>query len=131
MAIARDTTLANIKPLSGAIVRKYTAGGAIVPGELVTMSSDGKVDPTDTTSAAQKVVGVALPAGATTAFADTDVIDVVVFGPVQCVTGGTPDAIAYGSDTAGEVAESAGTNDSRAGWVESATVLFINPYLPA
>ena len=131
MAIGRDTTLANIKPLAGAIVRRYTAGGAIIPGELVSMSSDGKVDPTNTTSAAQKVVGVALPNGTTAAFADTDIIDVVVHGPVQCVTGGTPGAQLFGSDTAGEPAESAGTNDSRAGWVESATVVFISPYLPA
>lgn len=129
--MARDTTIANIKPLQGAIIRKYTAGAAVIPGELVSMQSDGKVDPSDTTSSAMKVVGVALPNGDTAAFADGDVIDVVVFGPVNCLTGQTIDATIFATDTAGEPGEAAGTNDSRAGWAESATVLFVNPYLPA
>ena len=45
MAIARDTTTANIKPLEGAIVRRFVAGSAIAPGEVVSMSSDGYIDP--------------------------------------------------------------------------------------
>lgn len=39
MAIARDTTAANIKPLEGAIIRRYTAGAAIAAGEIVSMQS--------------------------------------------------------------------------------------------
>ncbi len=131
MAIARDTTVANIKPLQGAIVRRYTAGAAVIPGELVSMQADGKVDPTNTTSSAMKVAGVALPNGTTTAFADGDRIDVVVFGPVNCVTGGTPGATLFGTNTAGEPGESAGSNVVHAGWVETATIVFINPNLVA
>ena len=121
MAIARDTTAANIKPLEGAIVRRFTAGVAVAAGELVTMQSDGYVDPTNT-SAVQNIAGVALQAAA----AAGDRIDVVVFGPVKCLTGATIGATVYGSDTAGEPAETAGTKTTIAGWAESATVLFVS-----
>jgi hypothetical protein len=123
MAIARDTTADNIKPLNGAIIRRYTAGAAVAAGEIVSMQSDGYVDPANTTSAAQKVMGVALQA----ATAAAQVIDVVVFGPVVCVTGATPGATIHASDTAGEPAESAGTNGGITGIAESATVVFVRP----
>lgn len=121
MAIARDTTAANIKPLQGAIVRRFTAGATVAAGELVTMQSDGYVDPTNT-SAVQNIAGVALQG-----VAAGQRVDVVVFGPVQCLTGATVGATVYGSDTAGEPAETAGTKTSIAGWNESATVLFVCP----
>ena len=123
MAIARDTTADNIKPLNGAIIRRFTAGAAVAAGEIVSMQSDGYVDPANTTSAAQKVMGVALQP----ATAANQVIDVVVFGPVVCVTGATPGATIHASDTAGEPAESAGTNGGITGIAESATVVFVRP----
>jgi len=123
MAIARDTTADNIKPLNGAIIRRFTAGAAVAAGEIVSMQSDGYVDPANTTSAVQKVMGVALQAAA----AAGQVIDVVVFGPVVCVTGATPGATIHASDTAGEPAESAGTNGGITGIAESATVVFVRP----
>lgn len=122
MAIARDTTAANIKPLEGAIVRRYTAGATTAAGEIVSMQSDGYVDPSNSTSAAQQVVGIAL-----TAAAAGDIVDVVVFGPVQCITGGTPGASCYDSTTAGEPAESSAGNQVEIGFVESATVVFVRP----
>lgn len=121
MAIARDTTAANIKPLEGAIVRRYTAGTTIAAGEIVAMQSDGYVDPSDSTSAAMQNVGIAL-----TAAAATQRVDVVVFGPVQCVTGGTPGASLYNSTTAGEPSESTAGNQTKLGFVESATVVFVS-----
>jgi len=123
MAIARDTTAANIKPLEGAMVRRFTAGAAIAAGEIVSMQADGFVDPADTTSAAQCVVGIALQA----ASAAGEVIDVVVYGPVKAITGGTPASTLHATDTAGEPGESAGSNAGIAGFVESATVAFVRP----
>lgn len=122
MSIARDTTAANIKPLEGAIVRRFTAGATIAAGEIVSMQSDGYVDPADTTSAAQRVVGIALAAASA-----ADRVDVVVFGPVKAITGGTPGSVLYASNTAGEPAESAGSNFGVCGWVEAATVAFVSP----
>lgn len=121
MAIARDTTAANVKPLEGAIVRRFTAGAAVAAGEIVAMQSDGYVDPSDSTSAAMQNVGIAIQAAA----AAGDRIDVVVFGPVQCVTGGTPGASVYNSTTAGEPSESSAGNQTKLGFVEAATVVFV------
>ena len=123
MAIARNTTAETIKPLNGAIIRRFTAGAAVAAGEIVAMQSDGYVDPANTTSGFMQLVGIALQA--TTAAGQA--IDVVVFGPVVAITGGTPGAVMYASDTAGEPSESAGTNTAICGWVESATVAFVNP----
>ena len=133
MAAARDTTVANIKPLDGAIVRRFTAGAAIEPGELVCMQSDGYIDPAIGTSvAAAQILGVALcPRNQGTAYAAGDRGDVVVHGACQCMTGATVGALIYISDTAGELAETAGTKAAIAGIAESATVLFVRPQASA
>ena len=62
MAIARNTTAETIKPLNGAIIRRYTAGAAVAAGEIVAMQSDGYVDPANTTSGFMQPVGIALQA---------------------------------------------------------------------
>lgn len=121
MAASRDTTAANIRPLNGAIVRRYTAGAAIAVGEIVVMSSDGYIDPAATTAYVQ-VIGIAIQAAA----AAGEAVDVVVFGPVVCLSGATVGANIYASDTAGEPSESVGTKDIMVGWAESATVLFVS-----
>lgn len=123
MSIARNTDAETIKPLEGAIVRRYTAGAAIAAGEIVSMQSDGYVDPADTTSAVQIVVGVALQA----ATAAGQRVDVVVHGPVLSITGGTPGSVLHATNTAGEPGESAGSNAGIAGFVEAATIAFVRP----
>jgi len=131
MAAARETTLSNIKPLNGSIVRRYTAGSAIVPGEAVCMSADGAIDPADGSNVATTwPLGVALTGlNRAAAFAAGDLVDVVVFGPVQVLTGATPGTLIYVSDDAGEYGESVGTKDAIIGFAESATVLFVRPQL--
>lgn len=124
MATARDTTAEHIKPLEGAIKRRLTAGATIAAGELVSMSSDGYIDPSDSTAAKNPVAGVAIEAATA-----GDRIDVVVWGPVVCLTGATPGALQYNSTTAGEPLETTAGNQTIAGWAESATVLFVHPAL--
>lgn len=123
MATARDTTAEHIKPLEGVITRRFTAGSAIAAGELVSMSSDGYVDPSDSTAAKNPVLGVAIQA----ATAAGERIDVVTFGPVVCLTGATPGALQYNSTTAGEPSETTAGNQTVAGIAESATILFVRP----
>ena len=122
MAIARDTTAANIKSVnpSVTIVRRGTLGDTTAAGEIVELQSDGYWDPAVATGVVMNG-GIALQAGVV-----GDVIDIVVFGPVLCLTGATPGAIVYVSDTAGEPAETAGTKSAVIGYAESATVLFVN-----
>lgn len=120
MAIARDTTAANIKPLEGAIIRRGTCGATVAAGEVVEMQSDGYWDPADAAAVVMNG-GIAIQGGAS-----GDTIDIVVFGPVKCLTGATPGAIVYATDTAGEPGEAAGTKSAVIGYAESATVLFVN-----
>ena len=129
MAFANETGVGKIKKLEGAISRRYTAGAAITPGDAVCMSSDGFIDSADSDAlASNTLVGIALtPRNQGTAFASGDNVDVVVFGPVLCVTGGTPGAYAYTAATAGAISETAGTKSLIIGFVESATTIFVRP----
>lgn len=125
MAIGRDTTAANIKPLEGALIDRFTAGAAIAAGELVAMSSDGFIDPCDSTGAKSLVLGVAVQA----ASAAGERIDVVTHGRVKCLTGATPGAVVYNSTTAGEPLETTAGNQTIAGIAVSAEILFVRPAL--
>lgn len=123
MAFGRNTTAELIKPLDGAVIRRYTAGATIAAGEIVSLMADGYVDPADTSAfTGACVVGIALQAAAA-----GQRIDVVTHGPVVCLTDGTPANLVYASDTAGEPAETVGTKDVLVGFTESATVLFVRP----
>ena len=125
MAITRETDAKLVKPLEGAIVRRYTAGSTIEAGEAVAMASDGYVDPAAASSVTLAyVLGVALQ--------DVLVgqrVDVVVHGPVLMGSGATVGAPIYLSDTAGEPAETTGTVTSLIGVAESATVVFVRPQI--
>jgi len=127
MAIARDTTAANIKPLDGSVIQRRTPGAAVAAGEFVYLDSAGKVQATVATAVATNYpYGVAVQAAAA---ADGPQIDIVVLGPVQCLTGATIGAIVYTTDTAGEPGETAGTKTSIMGVNHSATVLFVRPQI--
>ena len=124
MAFGRLATAELIKPLQGAIVRRYTCGTAVAAGEIVVMMADGYVDPANTSAFTGSIVlGVAINATA----AAGEKVDVVVFGPVVCLQEATPAGFIYASDTAGEPATSVGTKDVIVGFAESASVLFVRP----
>lgn len=125
MAATRETDAKLIKPLEGAIVRRYTAGSTIEAGELVAMASDGAIDPADASDTTlANVCGIALGPDD---WAAGNRVDVVVFGPVLCMSGATVGALIFLSDTAGEFAETPGTVTRIVGRGESANVLFIHP----
>lgn len=63
MAIARNTNGEQVKPLEGSVVRRFTPGGAIAAGQLVSMKATGKILPSDATAAKDPVLGVAIEAG--------------------------------------------------------------------
>lgn len=125
MALGRPTNLALIRPLGSgdnkAFVRKGTAGAAVEAGEVVALQSDGKWDPAVATGVV-KTVGIAVQSGS-----DGTPIDIVTYGPVECMTGATIGGLIYVSDTAGEPAETAGTKTTIIGYAETATILFVRP----
>ena len=125
MPLARQTDATLVKPLEGAIVRRFTAGSAIEAGEAVSMAADGAIDPTDTTTITLAMpLGIALGPGD---YATGDRVDVVVRGPVVCLTDATIGDVVYATNTAGEPSHTAGTKTSILGMPESATVLFVKP----
>ncbi len=119
MAIARQTTAELIKPLEGAIIRRGQLGATTLAGEIVELQSDEKWDPAVATGVIN-MAAIAVKGGA-----DGDVVDLVHFGPVSCLTGATIGAIVYVGDSAGEPVETAGTKSAIMGYNESATVLFV------
>ncbi len=121
MAIARQTTAAKIKPGRNAIVEQGVVGATIAAGEIVTLQSDGYWDPGIGTGVTLNG-GIAVQGGAV-----GDTIDIVVLGRVECLTGATPGAAVYVSDTAGEPAETAGTKSFVIGYALSATALMVMP----
>jgi hypothetical protein len=126
MSIARETDATLVKPLEGAILRRKTTGAAVEAGEVVYLDSSGYIQPTDATAVATNFVyGVAVQD-----IASGDSGPVVVFGPILCMSGATPGGIVYTMDTtAGEFDQTGGTKTSVVGVAETATILFVNPWM--
>lgn len=124
MAIGKPTDLNTVRPLEGAIIRRFTTGtGGVAAGDIVTIGADGIV-PCDGNDATYKsVLGIAVKTTAATVIAD-----VVVFGAITCVTGAAFGVPVYPDDTTpGLAKESASTNKYAVGLNESATVIFVSP----
>lgn len=114
----------DIKPLNGALIRRVTLGTTVTKGNAITLQSDGKWDPTDCTSTAQLTVAIAVKGGV-----ENDKVDAVIYGPIQCISGATIGALAYGSNTAGALDTAVGGKDLVVGYIEAATVLFVRPQI--
>ena len=123
MTAISKASAANVKPLEGAIVRKVQLGASVTAPSPITLQSDGKWDGTDT-SAAQLTVRIAMQSGG-----DGDWVDSVPYGPVVALSGATPGALVYGSDTAGLFDTAAGTKSTIIGYAETATILFVDPQI--
>jgi len=121
--MAAITIGTDIKPLTGAIIRRGTLGATVTKGHPVTLQSDGYWDHCQTT-AAQLTVAVAVEGGV-----EGERVDLVMYGPIQCISGATIGSLVYGSDTAGAYDTAVGTKDLVIGYAESATVLFVRPQI--
>ena len=120
MAIARGTVAEKIKPLRGSIVIRGLLGATTEAGELVSLQTDGFWDPAIATGVVLSC-GIAVQGGVA-----TEAVDIVTHGPIECTTGGAIGAIVYVSDTAGEIAETAGTKSAVVGWNLTATSVYVN-----
>ncbi len=122
-------TSANIRPLTGAVLRRYVAGAALTVGYAVYIAADGDVEHADANAdGLEQVIGIVVAGydGETT-IAAGDPVTVCVFGPVSGFSGMTPADTIWLSDTVGLVADAAATFDRIVGYAESASVLFVNP----
>lgn len=124
-------TAAQIRALTdhGAVIRRYDAGAAITVGQSVYVASDGDVEPAIATAqASAKAIGVAVESyDGETSIAAGKPVSVCVFGPVSGFSGMTPGNTIYQGDTAGRVADAAGTYTHEVGYAEAAGVLFVSP----
>jgi hypothetical protein len=124
-------TAANVRPLHGAIVRRFDAGGSMNVGDCVYIAADGDVEVTDADSISTTwLVGlvVGTPSGATAIVAG-NAVDVVVYGPVAGFSSLTPGALGYVSGTAGAINDTVGTKDAIVGYAESDEIFFVRPQL--
>jgi hypothetical protein len=127
-------TAADVRPLPGAVVRRYDAGGTVTPGQAVYLASDGDVEAADADAAASaRVIGIAVagPDGKTS-FSAGDRVDVVTQGPVCGFSSLTPGGIMYTSVTAGSIADAAATAAGDYIWVigyaEAASTVYVDPW---
>ena len=93
MAVTLQTDAELIRPLEGAIVRRYTSGDTIAAGQPVAMLAAGTVALADGNSSdpvADFVIGCALKS-----VVAGDRVDVVVFGPISNCTAATPGKLIY------------------------------------
>jgi hypothetical protein len=126
MAITRSTDASLVKPLDGAIIRRYTTSEAMDAGEAVYLDSSGYATLTNALAVATNFcIGLAVED-----IASGGRGDFVTYGPLCMCTSATPGAIIYTIDTTtGEVGETAGTKTCIVGVAESATVVFVNPQM--
>lgn len=117
------TNTALIKPLDGARVRRYNAGAAVTAGYPVYLDSNGAVRVASGSAAnTNAVIGVAL-----TAIASGGRGDVVVKGPVYCLTGATPGSKLLTMNSAAGLDHTGGTKKTVVGVAETAEILFVRP----
>jgi len=127
-------TAADVKPLPGAVVRRYDADATLYAGNAVYLKSDGEVAQADADTAANaRAIGLAVagPEGKTT-FLAGDALDVVVGGPVAGFSSLTPGTYLFSSTTAGAIADAAATTQADYIWVigyaEAAARMYVQPW---
>lgn len=129
-------TATSVRPLPGAVVRRFDAGGTMYVGEAVYVAADGDVERADANDSLQahvKGIVVADNDGGT-AISAGDRVDVVCFGPVTGYSSLTPGLPMYVSANAGQMTQTpgdlgGGTYEGIVGANETAAIIFVNPHL--
>lgn len=127
---AISLTAASIRPLTGAVIRRYVADEALTVGQVVYVNTDGEAGIADgnVSAAKARAVGIAVESyDGETSIAAGDPVSVVVLGPVSGFSSATPGSYGYVSDTAGSLDTAAGTYSFIAGYFETAGIFFVNP----
>jgi hypothetical protein len=126
-------TAADVRPLPGALCRRFDAGGTVYAGEAVYMASDGDVERTDADDSltAQAIGIVVADNDGGTVFSSGDAVDVCMFGPLTGYSSLTEGLHVFVSGTAGGMQQDdigGGTYEFIVGRAESETTIFVNPY---
>ncbi len=122
---------ANVRPLEGALTRRFEAGGALSVGDAVYINADGEVEEADASAVGTAYASglvVSAPDGKTSAV-EGEWVDVLLYGPVVGFSGMTPNDVLYLSNTAGALADAAGDNSHKVARALSATIVLWDPAL--
>lgn len=127
-----NLTAADIRPLTenGAVLRKFTAGGAITVGDVVYIAADGDVEAADANAGtpAEQGIGIAVESkDGETSISANDPVSVCLLGPVAGFSGMTPGDVLYVSNTAGKLADAAGSFSRVMGKALTASIFWVNP----
>jgi hypothetical protein len=123
---------ADVRPLPGCIIRRFTAGGTISVGQPVYLSAADTVSRANggtvgTSFAIGVLVAVMNPATAGAA-ASGEMVDVVLKGPVAGYsTNMAQNIMLYVDDNAGVICDTTGTCKTIIGVGLSASVMYVNP----
>ncbi len=123
-------TPAHIRPLEGAVLRDYDAGGNGEVGNVIYIASDDDVEVTDADAAATahgRGIVVAVNKEGETSFVAGDRLSVCVFGPVGGFSGMTPGSRVYVDADAGKLDHTSPAVSMPMGYAESAGVVFVAP----
>ena len=136
MANEITVTVASVRPLTGARIRRAVAGEALAYGDAVYVSSYSGDLPVVSKTVGSAVatanpmgVAVATPIEAATSIASGDPVDVLTDDPVFGFSGMTSGATLWVSDTAGRLSSVVGSKSGVVGYAESPTVAFVRPGL--
>jgi len=124
---------ADVRPLPGALCRRFTAAGTILAGDAVYIDTSGDVLRADAVTFSHVIspgIAVANNEGGT-AFASGQELDVCVSGPLAGIASPYEGSFAFISDAVGALLDDdAGSGNYRyiIGQAHSTQVLFINPW---
>ena len=133
MANTLTVSRADVRPLPGALCRRFTASGTVLAGDAVYIDTSGEIAQADAVTFAHLIspgIAVADNSGGT-AFADNDELDVCVHGPIAGFTSSYEGSFAFVAGTVGVlIDDDAGSGNYRyiIGQSHSTQVLFINPW---
>jgi hypothetical protein len=134
MANEVSVTVADVRPLNGAMIRRAVAAEALTFGALVYISS-ATGDIPNVTKCAPGALATGHAFGIVvsgnlggSSVASGEACDVVVLGPVTGYTGMVPGATIWASsDTAGALSTAVGAKSTIVGLAESATTVLVRP----
>lgn len=129
-----DLTIAaaSVRPLEGCIIRRFTAGEAMTPGQPVYMSGNNTVSLCDASAVAtNKCIGLVVSnSSGATSFAAGEKVDVVLFGPVTGFSANlAADTVVYTDDDAGVLADAVGTKGCMVGIGLNTSTLLVRPQI--
>ena len=121
---------ADVRPLPGCIIRRFTSGDTISMGQPVYLSAADTVSLADGSATSTSFcigVAVATPDGATSCVSG-EMVDVVLEGPVAGYsTNMAHNILLFVDDDAGVICTTVGTKDYIIGIGLSASVLWVHP----